>query len=94
MFYDFIHDGICDPSRVVLPDAATLFTPGVAQSVLLMEFTEADRLRMNELSAKAQEGTLTNDEQTELDSYERVGHFLSLLKSKARRSLQGRPSPQ
>jgi hypothetical protein len=80
-------------TRVVLPDAATL-TPGVAQSVLSMEFTAADRRRMNELSEKAQEGTLTNDEQTELDSYERVGHFLSLLKSKARRSLQGPPTPQ
>ena len=78
-------------TRIVLPDSAT---PAVAQSVLSMEFTDADRLRMNELSEKAREGTLTGDEQTELDSYERVGHFLSLLKSKARRSLQSTPTPQ
>jgi lipid A disaccharide synthetase len=79
-------------TRVVLPDAATL-TPIIAESVLSMEFTDADRCRMNELSSKVQEGTLSSDEQTELDSYERVGHFLSLLKSKARRSLQ-RAAPQ
>jgi hypothetical protein len=74
-------------TRIVLPDSATL-TPAVAQSVLSMEFTDDDRRRMNELSLKAQDGSLTDDEQAELDSYERVGHFLSLLKSKARRSLQ------
>jgi hypothetical protein len=80
-------------ARVVLPDAATL-TPVVAQSVLAMEFIEADRHRMNEFSAKAREGSLTEDDQRELDSYERVGHFLSLLKSKARRSLQPKPAQQ
>jgi len=79
-------------ARVVLPEAAT-FTPVIAKSVLLMEFTDADRRRMNELSAKAQEGSLTADEQSELDSYERVGHFLSLLKSKARRSLKSSSQP-
>jgi hypothetical protein len=80
-------------ARVVLPEAAT-FTPVIAESVLLMEFTEADRRRMNELSATAQAGSLTGEEQAELDSYERVGHFLSLLKSKARRSLQRTSSKQ
>ncbi|HEY5311133.1 MAG TPA: hypothetical protein VIK18_01395 [Pirellulales bacterium] len=78
-------------TRVVLPEAATL-TPAVAQSVLLMEFTTEDRHRMNELSEQAQAGSLTADEQAELDSYERIGHFLSLLKSKARRSLQSHSS--
>ncbi|HEX3654942.1 MAG TPA: hypothetical protein VHV55_04015 [Pirellulales bacterium] len=78
-------------TRVVLPEAATL-TPAVAQSVLSMEFTADDRQRMNELSEKAQAGSLAAEEQAELDSYERIGHFLSLLKSKARRSLQGHSS--
>ena len=40
--------------------------------------------------AKAKAGTLTADEQVEIDNYERVGHMLSLMKSKARRSLKGR----
>ena len=74
-------------TRVVLPEAAT-FTPGIAQTVLSLEFPDVDRHRMEELSQKAQQGTLADNEQAELDSYERVGYFLSLLKSKARRSLQ------
>jgi hypothetical protein len=45
---------------------------------------------MRQLSAKAQEGTLTPSEQAEINNYERVGHILSLMKSKARRSLKGR----
>ena len=36
------------------------------------------------------EGTLLADEQVEIDNYERVGHMLSLMKSKARRSLRGK----
>ena len=39
---------------------------------------------MNPLAARAGDGELTDDEQREIDAYERVGHFLSLLKSKAR----------
>ncbi len=39
---------------------------------------------MNLLAARAGEGELTDDEQRAIDAYERVGHFLSLLKSKAR----------
>jgi hypothetical protein len=80
-------------TRVVLPESAP-FTPALAQSVLSMEFTEGDRLRMTELSQKAQVGSLTPEEQAELDSYERVGCFLSLIKSKARRSLHQAPSAE
>ena len=36
----------------------------------------------------AKKGTLTAKEQVELDNYERVGHVLSLMKAKARRSLE------
>jgi hypothetical protein len=43
---------------------------------------------MNQLAQKARDGTLTAEEQVEIDCYERVGHFLSLLRSKARLSLQ------
>jgi len=42
------------------------------------------------LGAKAQEGTLTPKEQAEINNCEKVGHILSLMKSKARRSLKGR----
>jgi len=42
---------------------------------------------MDVLAEKARQGTLTPDEQIEIDRYERIGNFLSLLKSPARRSL-------
>jgi hypothetical protein len=61
----------------------------LARGFLRLSFPEEDRRRMNELAEKASLGTLTAGEQEEVDSYERVGHLLPLLKSKARRSLKG-----
>ena len=43
---------------------------------------------MQELSLKAQEGTLTPTEQGEVESYRRVGYWLGVLWSKARLSLK------
>ncbi len=77
-------------SRVLEPDQATL-SAAAARALLALGFSQADKGRMRQLSAKAQQGTLTPDEQTAINNYERVGHILSLMKSKARRSLKGRP---
>lgn len=74
-------------ARVIAPDTPSL-TPAVASELLKWRFPEADQQRMAELAAKAREGTLTADEQTEIDGYERVSSFLGLVKSKARRSLK------
>lgn len=60
----------------------------IAAMILALEFPREDRERMNQLAKKAQEGALTREEQLEIDSYERVGSFLSLLQSKARVSLK------
>jgi hypothetical protein len=76
-------------SRVLEPDQATLPVPA-ARAILALGFSAADQDRMRQLSAKAQQGTLTADEQAEINNYERVGHILSLMKSKARRSLKAR----
>ena len=43
---------------------------------------------MQVLSQKASEGTLTAEEQAEIDDYERVGHLLDLMHSKARTKLK------
>jgi hypothetical protein len=43
---------------------------------------------MHHLAAKAQSGTLTAKEAIELDTYERLGCFLDILHSKARRALK------
>ena len=47
-------------------------------------------MRMRLLLAKAKAGTLGADEEIEMNNYERVGHMLSLMKFKARRSLKAR----
>ena len=73
-------------TRVIAPDDASL-EKKVAEAVLAIGFKANDRRRMDELAEKARTGCLSADERLEADSYERVGHFLSLLKSKARRSL-------
>lgn len=73
--------------RVLNADPAPL-PVSVAQAILAFGFDEADRERMRVLALKAKAGTLTPKEQEAIDNYEKVGHMLSLLKSKARRSLR------
>jgi len=73
-------------TRVIAPEGASL-EKHVAEAVLAMGFNAADKKRIDELAEKAREGVLNPDERVEAESYERVGHFISLLKSKARRSL-------
>ena len=43
---------------------------------------------MHELSAKARAGTLTPEEDAEIDDFERAGSILSTLKSRARQVLK------
>jgi hypothetical protein len=64
------------------------FEPGVARALLQLTFDRSDLGRMNELAERARDGELSDEERLDLESYERVGTFLALLKSKARASLQ------
>lgn len=73
-------------NRLIQPGRNNL-SAAAARAILKIDFDEGDRRRMRELSRLAQEGALSAAEQTELDSYERVGHLLDLMHSKARRSL-------
>jgi len=78
-------------NRLFRPDAPT-FAPETARDILALEFDQADKDRMRELSAKARAGTLTAEEDAEMDKYEIVGHLLNVMQSKARRSLNARRS--
>jgi hypothetical protein len=69
------------PNRDDLPAVA-------ARAILAIDFEPGDRLRMRDLSAKARSGELADGERAEIECYERVGHLLDLLHSKARRSLK------
>jgi hypothetical protein len=73
--------------RVIRPYEGNL-SPEAAKELLKLEFPESDHIRMAELSAKAQEGTLTAAERDELDSYINVSHFIAFVQSKARISLK------
>lgn len=74
-------------SRLINPDRAG-FTREAAQAFLQLDFDKRDREQMHKLSLKAQEGNLDPTEQTELESYRRIGYFLDLIRSKARASLK------
>jgi len=45
-------------------------------------------MRIAELSSKANEGALAEDEEAELEAYINVGDLLALWQSKARQALQ------
>ena len=74
-------------SRILEPDKPNL-SSAAARAILEFDFSQPDKERMHQLSAKAQEGTLSRKEQVELDNFERVGHLLNIMQSKARRSLK------
>jgi hypothetical protein len=79
-------------TRLVGPDPATL-SPEAAQAILTIGFGQADKDRMQALATKARAGTLTVEEEGEVDAYSRVGRLISILKSKTRRSLKNHRGP-
>ena len=74
-------------ARVISPESPTIPT-SAATEILKWGFGSSDHERMSALAAKAREGSLSDEEQVEIEGYERVSSFLGLIKSKARRSLQ------
>lgn len=72
--------------KILHPDDT--MSPRAARAILGLSFPASDRVRQRELSAKARAGTLTSDEDAEMDTIERVGAILSTLKSKARQVLK------
>lgn len=71
---------LIDPHTPSLPVDAS-------KAILEISFPSSDVERMNELAEKARRGELSEAEQIEIDGYERVGHLLGILQSKARVSL-------
>jgi hypothetical protein len=59
-----------------------------------MRLPAGDEDRVNELSAKARAGSLTDTETQELDSYLHIGSLLAVMQSKARRLLKQALSKQ
>jgi hypothetical protein len=60
----------------------------LAESILALDFPEGDAARIDELNTKANEGTLTGEEEAELEAYVNIGDLLAWWQSKARQLLQ------
>ena len=58
-----------------------------ARYFLSIRLDGTDEERANELAEKARSGTLTVDEQAEIDEYRRVGRVIEMLKMRAKIAL-------
>jgi hypothetical protein len=76
-------------TRIAGPEEPTL-SSSAAKGILTLGFSAADKDRMHALAGKARAGTLTADEQAEVEAYSRVSSLLGIIKSKARRALKRR----
>jgi S-adenosylmethionine:tRNA-ribosyltransferase-isomerase (queuine synthetase) len=65
-----------------------VFSRELAEHLLALHFSDEDQSRYRRLSKKAQQGTLTEKEMTDLDDLLTTNDLLTVLKSKARRSLR------
>lgn len=80
-------------ARIIQTDELEL-TPDAARYLLSMRLPSSDEDRVNELSAKARAGSLTEVESQELDSYLHIGSLLAAMQSRARRLLKHVPPSQ
>jgi hypothetical protein len=71
----------------VVESSLSQLAPATAKAILRLRFGKSDLRRMNELSALAQEGSLSPTQRRELEVYDRVGQILGVMQSKARMSL-------
>jgi hypothetical protein len=81
------HDELSILRRVVDPEEGD-FPTAAAAAILRLDLDPGDRRRMSELLEKNSSGNLSDDEESELENYCKVGRFLDLIRSKARHSLQ------
>ena len=77
-----------DVLRRVFDLSSRGMTPALAESILALDFPQEDAARIEELNARANEGTLTEDEAAELEAYLDVNDLLAYWQSKARQASQ------
>jgi len=68
----------------------SLFTPELAEKIVSLRPDPLVTARVKELAAKADDGTLTDDERSEYEDYVDAGDFIAMFKAKARRYLAER----
>ena len=79
--------GVAIFQRIIDPRKRNL-SAAAARSLLQLDFAARDKDRMNALAAKARLGTLSAEEDEELEDYIYAGQVLAILQSKARQSLK------
>ena len=73
--------------RAIRPDIGDM-SPDAAREFLRLKISGSDAARVRELSAQANAGTLSPEEEQELDHYLSVERTLEFIKAKARLSLR------
>jgi hypothetical protein len=68
-----------------------LLPRGLARSILDVDFNERDKARMHDLAARNLADALSPNEKAELFAWAKAGTLLSILHSKARRTLKIKP---
>jgi hypothetical protein len=66
----------------------------VARYILGLTISERDKARMHDLAVRNQDDNLTSAEKEEMHAYGKAATVLSILKSKARRTLGVKLEPQ
>ena len=59
-----------------------------AQGILSIEFSNTDEARMQDLIDRNNQGTLSDAEKHEMESFRRVGRFLAIVQARARLQLK------
>jgi hypothetical protein len=62
-------------------------SPEMARHILDLGFSDRDKARMHDLAVRNQDDALSAGEKEELFAFAKAGTLLSILKSKARRTL-------
>jgi hypothetical protein len=80
------------PSLIDVIDFDGEITPAAARYFLSLDFRPLAKQRAEDLSAKAQDGQLTEAERTEMEELVRYDSLLAVLHSKARMALKAQGS--
>lgn len=77
----------------ILADEDGRLPEHLARYILDLKIGERDKTRMHDLATRNQDDALTPREKEELHGFAKAASLLSLLKSKARRTLGVKPRP-
>jgi hypothetical protein len=75
----------------ILGDERGQLPHDLARYILGLGFNDREKARMHDLAVRNQDDALTPEEKEELFAFGKAGDLLSILKSKARRSLRENP---